>query len=89
MTTKKAFFAEADRLGVEVDVDADYDGSRTFFAYGPAGKQFVGSTTHCTFLGDYEKGNTPNWKWMIAEIQQDECQNCENGDDCDYCHPED
>jgi hypothetical protein len=86
MTTKKAFFAEADRLGVEVDVSSDHDGSRTFFGYGPAGKQFVGSACHTTTLGDYEKGDTPNWGWMIAEIQQDEC---ENGDDCDYCHPED
>tara|TARA_R110002096_G_scaffold121309_3_gene262581 strand:+ start:2715 stop:2975 length:261 start_codon:yes stop_codon:yes gene_type:complete len=86
MTTKKAFFAEADRLSVEVDVSSDYDGSRVFSAYGPAGKQFVGSACHTTTLGDYEKGVTPNWKWMIAEIQQDECQ---NGEGCDYCHPED
>jgi len=71
--TKRAFFAEAASLGVEVDVSADYDGSRNFQAYGPAGKQFVGSACHITFLGTYEKGVTPDWKWMIAEIQQDEC----------------
>ena len=83
--TKEAFFAEADRLGVEVDIGGDLDG-RFFQAYGPAGKQFVGSAGHTTFLGNYEKGVTPNWKWMIAEIQQDECQ---NGKGCDYCYPED
>jgi len=86
MTTKKAFFAEADRLGVEVQVWGDYDGSRSFQALCPAGKQFDGSSCHTAFLGDYEKGDTLNWKWMITEIQQVEC---ENGDNCDYCHPED
>ena len=83
--TKEAFFAEADRLNVQVDIGRDLDG-RFFQAYGPAGKQFVGSACHTTFLGTYEKSVAPDWKGMIAEIQQDECQNEEW---CDYCHTED
>jgi len=87
--TKKEFFAEAERLDVEVDVSADYDG-RHFSAWCPAGKQFEGSGCHTTFLGTYEKGVTPDWKWMIAEIQQEECEfERESGEECDYCHSED
>ena len=82
--TLKMVYAKAIKTGVEIEEDRGF-GSRSWTAWSPAGKKFTGSTCHVTCLGDYFVGEKPNWNWMLEEIELDEC---DEGVDCEYCHPE-
>ena len=82
--TRKQVFNKAAQLGVEIDEHTPYWG-RHFHAYAPLGKIFIGSSCHNANLGDAPTSEKPDWGHMLNEL---ELEDCDQGPNCDYCHPE-
>lgn len=70
--TKARFLEAAKQLDVEVE-DEDWSSSRHLHAYAPEGQHFVATQTRNIGLGDYERGERPNWGALCKEIRLETC----------------
>ena len=76
--TKARFLDVAKQLNVEVD-DEGWGDIRHLHAYAPKGKHFRATQTRNIGLGDYERGERPNWGALSKEIQLEDCRDCDHG----------
>lgn len=75
--TKARFLEAAKQLDVEVD-DEDWSSSRHLHAYAPEGQHFIATQTRNIGLGDYERGERPNWAALCKEISLEACGDCDH-----------
>lgn len=76
--TKARFLAQADQQGVEVE-EEQWSETRHFHAYAPDGKHFSATETRNIGLGDYRKGERPDWGALVQEIRLEPCcADCEH-----------
>jgi len=67
MATRRKLFDKAERLGVTITVSSTPFG-REFEADAPSGRIFDGSDCPYVNLGGALKGEEPDWRFMMDEI---------------------